>query len=161
MLASGSAFILAVLMTMPALAHDYTAGGLTLRHPWSNATSTDAQVVGGYVVIINRGIRSDRLISGSSPLGQEVEILESRIVGDSTRVRPVAELAIPPGGMVTMKPGGPHLVFTKPNMRLREGERFTATLVFERAGPVVVEFLVHAMGANANEVPHTIHEIVP
>ncbi len=44
--------------------------------------------------------------------------------------------------------------FLKPSRPLKEGERFAATLVFEQAGTIDVEFAVQNMGARpefANE----------
>jgi hypothetical protein len=45
-------------------------------------------------------------------------------------------------------------MFLKPSRSLKEGERFAATLVFEQAGTIDVEFAVQNMGARpefANE----------
>ena len=45
-------------------------------------------------------------------------------------------------------------MFLKPSRSLKEGERFAATLVFEQAGAIDVEFAVQNMGArpeSANE----------
>jgi copper(I)-binding protein len=67
------------------------------------------------------------------------------------RMRQLADgLALPAGSTVVLKPGGYHLMFIKPVRALAEGERFDATLVFQRAGKVKVVFEVRAMGAGGH-----------
>jgi copper(I)-binding protein len=46
-----------------------------------------------------------------------------------------------------IEPGGLHIMFLGLKRPLEKGERFKATLVFEKAGPIEVEFVVEAMGA--------------
>ena len=55
-------------------------------------------------------------------------------------------LEIKPGATVKLEPGGYHLMLLKLKKPLTAGHRFKATLVFEKAGPVEVEFEVRAMG---------------
>ena len=38
-----------------ASAHEYKAGSLEIKHPWSRATPKGATVAGGYMKIINTG----------------------------------------------------------------------------------------------------------
>ena len=56
-------------------------------------------------------------------------------------------LAIPAHGSVGLAPGGYHLMFTHLTHPLNKGETVKATLNFEHAGPVEVEFKVLAVGA--------------
>ena len=45
-------------------------------------------------------------------------------------------------------------MFIKPNAPLREGDRFAATLVFEKAGAIEVGFTVQGMGARDLHAGH-------
>jgi copper(I)-binding protein len=59
-------------------------------------------------------------------------------------------ISIPAGSTVELKPKSLHLMFmglAKPPV---EGEHFTATLTFEKAGTVEVQFDVLAPGAHMN-----------
>jgi len=58
-------------------------------------------------------------------------------------------LEIPAGGTVELKPGGYHLMFIGLKAPPKEGEPFAATLSFEKAGPVAVEFAVTGMAGGA------------
>ena len=56
-------------------------------------------------------------------------------------------LNIPAHGSVALSPGGYHLMFTHLTHPLTKGESVKATLNFEHAGPVEVEFNVMGIGA--------------
>ena len=126
-----------------ASAHDYKSGDLTIGHPWSRATLPNAPVAGGYMTITNTGNTADRLIGGSSPAAGGVEVHQMSMEGDIMKMRPVeGGLEIKPGETVTLKPGGYHLMLTKPAKRLMEGDHVPLTLTFERAGDLKVDLSV-------------------
>jgi copper(I)-binding protein len=51
-------------------------------------------------------------------------------------------LEIKPGETVEFKPNSFHILMTDLKRPMQAGEHFTATLVFEKAGEVEVDFLV-------------------
>jgi copper(I)-binding protein len=55
-------------------------------------------------------------------------------------------LEIPAGGSVTLDTGGYHLMFIDLKRQPKKGEKFLATLTFEKAGNVTVEFAVEGLG---------------
>ena len=57
-------------------------------------------------------------------------------------------LNIPAHGSVGFSPGGYHLMFTHLTHPLTKGESVKATLNFEHAGPIEVEFSVMGIGAS-------------
>ncbi len=64
------------------------------------------------------------------------------------RMRPIKEgLEIKPGETVELKPGSFHVMFVGLKKPLGAGDHIKATLVFEKAGKVDVEYDVIAMGA--------------
>ncbi|MBB4041379.1 hypothetical protein GGR34_003049 [Microvirga flocculans] len=126
------------------------AGSLTIEQPWSRATPGGAKVGGGYLRITNTGTAPDRLTGGSFPLAAKVEVHEMRMDGDVMRMKPVeGGLEIKPGATVELKPGGYHLMFMDLKEPLKEGQTVKGTLVFEKAGPVEVEYTVRGLGGAA------------
>ncbi len=138
----------AALLSAPALAHDYTAGSLKIGHPWARATPKGAPVGGGYLSITNTGSEPDRLVGGSSPVSKKFEVHEMSMDNGVMKMRPLGSgLEIPPGKMVTLSPGGLHVMFVDLKQALKQGDKIPATLEFAKAGKVQVEFVVEGMGA--------------
>ena len=125
--------------------------GIHVTEAWSRATPAVAPVAGGFMTLVNEGDPDERLLRVESDIARKVEIHEMRHEDGVMRMRQLADgLAVPAGGKVVLKPGGYHLMFIKPVRALVEGERFEATLVFQRAGRVKVMFDVRAMGAGGH-----------
>jgi hypothetical protein len=148
------AVTLAAIATI-ASAHDYTKGTLKIDHPWSRATPHGAQVAGGYLAIENTGTSADRLVSITSEIAGRVEVHEMTVQNGVMKMRPLARgLEIKPGATAKFEPGGFHVMFMNLKRPLKEGEKFKGTLVFEKAGPLDVEFTVEAMGARPGRMQH-------
>jgi copper(I)-binding protein len=140
----------AVLLAPAAWAHDYSKGSLHIEHPWSRATPKGASVGAGYLVIENRGSTADRFVSVSvsTEIAGRTEFHEMTVVDGVMRMRPLAKgIELAPGMTAKFEPGGLHLMFVDLKRPLEKGERFKASLVFEKAGAIEVEFVVEAMGA--------------
>ncbi|HSO46634.1 MAG TPA: copper chaperone PCu(A)C [Rhizobiaceae bacterium] len=117
------------------------AGDLTIATPVIKATPPNAPVSGGYMNISNSGSAGDRLVTGSADFAGKVEIHEMAMEGDVMKMRPVeGGLEIPAGGSVELKPGGFHVMFIGLKEQMKPGEKRKATLVFEKAGEVEIEF---------------------
>lgn len=133
----------AMLLSVSAMAHEYKAGTLVIHHPYARATPPKAPVSGGYMTIHNEGKEADRLIGGKAGFAGEIQIHEMVMDGDVMKMREIAGgLEIPPGGEVTLKPGGLHVMFMQLGEQLQEGEKRKVMLEFEKAGSVEVEFNV-------------------
>jgi len=144
------AFVFAAAFALalsPAHAGDYKAGSLDISNPWSRATPKGASVAAGYMTIKNNGSTPDRLVEGSSDVASKFEVHEMKMENGVAKMRPVKGLEIKPGETVELKPGGLHVMFVGLKKPLSAGEHFKATLVFEKAGPVSVDYDVLAMGS--------------
>ena len=145
-----SLFTLALALALsatPALAQEFKAGDIVIEKPWARATPKGADVGGAYLTIQNNGAAPDRLTGGSADFAT-VQIHETTKVNGVSRMREVAGgLAIPAHGTVGFSPGGYHIMFTHLTHPLTKGESVKATLNFEHAGPIAVEFNVMAIGA--------------
>lgn len=143
-----TAFAVAATVAMPALAEDVSSGDLTLGQPYMRATPPNAKVAGGYMTITNSGSRADTLTGGSADFADEIQVHEMAMEGDVMRMRHLeGGLEIPAGGEVVLKPGSYHLMFMGLGERMLEGETRSATLTFEKAGEIDVDFPVKAIGA--------------
>lgn len=139
----------AIVLSATAHAADVVKGDLVISGAWSRATPAGAPVGGGYLTITNKGTSAERLVSFATDLAGQPEIHEMKEESGVMKMRPLkAGLAIPPGATVKLAPGGYHLMLLKLKKPLVAGERFKATLVFEKAGPVEVEFEIRAMGGH-------------
>lgn len=136
------------------LAHGFEKGDIEVHHPYSDATIPGSKVAGGYMTIINHGTVADRLISVTSPVSSDVMIHEMKMEGDVMKMRMLMDgIEIPAGGEVKLKHGGLHIMFMNPNQPFDEGDMIKATLSFEKAGPLDIEFMVEPKNTGAAE-PH-------
>jgi periplasmic copper chaperone A len=130
-----------------AFAQVFKAGDIVIEKPWARATPKGAEVGGAYMTIQNKGAAPDRLTGGSADFAT-VEVHQMMSENGVSKMREVAGgLNIPAHGSVGLSPGGYHLMFTHLTHPLTKGETVKATLNFEHAGPVEVEFAVTGVGA--------------
>jgi copper(I)-binding protein len=142
-----SACLLALATTVAA-AQEFKAGSIEIDNPWSRATPKGAKVAAGYLIIKNTGTDPDRLVGGTSPTAGKVEVHEMSMDKGVMKMRPVSGgLEIKPGETVELKPGSFHLMIMDLKQQIENGKPFKASLNFEKAGPVEVQFNVVAPGA--------------
>jgi periplasmic copper chaperone A len=142
------------LMALPAAARSYTLAALKIGHPWSRPTPPRAPTAAGYLSITNTGKAPDRLLSATSPDAATLEVHHMSTVGGVMRMRPiVGGLVVPPGDTVTLAPNSDHLMFIGPKRPFRIGDHIPATLTFEHAGSVKVEFYVEQPPAASSAMP--------
>lgn len=138
-----------------AAAHDYKIGAIEIMHPWARATPKGAKVGAGYLTIVNKGSTPDRLVGGTMEFAGRFEIHEMAMDGSVMRMRMLANgIEIKPGATVELKPGSFHLMFVGLTRPLAKGERLKATLVFEQAGTVALEFAVEAIAESGGHSGH-------
>ena len=133
----------AFLSATSAFAHD-----IVVSQAWSRATPKGSQVAGGYLAIENRGAHPDRLLSATSAGAGKVEVHTMKLRDGIMTMRPAEDgLQVPSYGVLTLAPGGEHLMFIGLREPLREGMRLPVSLVFERAGTVETLLGVESLGA--------------
>jgi periplasmic copper chaperone A len=136
------------LVAAPVIAQQFAVGDISVEKPWARATPKGAAVGGGYMIIRNKGAVADRLTGGSADFASAVEVHEMSMKGGVMTMRPLADgLEIPPNGAVTLAPNGYHLMFQGLKRQLVKGETVKATLTFQRAGDLSIEFAVGGLGA--------------
>ena len=152
----------AALAASAAQAHDYRLGDLAIAHPFALAAPPGAPVAGGYLTIENAGAEDDALIAVTvdASVAGAAELHAMTMEGGIMRMSPVeGGIPVPAGETVTLEPGGLHVMLTRLTGGLAEGQVVPATLTFERAGEIAVEFHVEARGArDAGAHDHGAHD---
>lgn len=139
----------AVLMTtvLPAAAHEEESENLIISHPWSRATAPNQKVGAVFMEIQSKTGKPDRLIGGSTPDAEKVEIHNHIKDGDVMRMRRVDGVDIPAKGSVKLAPGGYHVMLMGLKAPLLEETVIPLTLTFEQAGDVEIEAVIESAGA--------------
>lgn len=146
---------LPVLAAGPSLADDIKVGALTITQPWARATPPSAAVAGGFMTITNSGGEADRLVAATADVSERVEIHEMKMVDGVMKMRPLADgVEIPAGESVELKPGSYHVMMMGLSGPLKEGEGFSGTLTFEKAGSVDVTYDVGPIGSSSAPEHH-------
>lgn len=141
-----------------ARAHGYKLGSIGIGHPWSRATPKSAKVGAGYMTLVNHSTEPERLVSVASDVSGRAEIHEMATRDGVMTMRPLADgVPIPAGETVSLAPGGLHIMFLDLKAPLVQGEDFSATLTFEKAGSLEVTFRVEAIGARGGHPGHGGH----
>ena len=150
------------LSASAAFAHDFTVGSLEIHHPAAKATLPGQPVGGGFMTIANTGAEADRLASVAAPeVSDDVQIHEMAVENDVMKMRQLPDgVEIPAGGKVELKSGGLHIMFMRIKHPLKEGESFKATLTFEKAGTLDVDFKIESAkpGAKKGEAASGEHQ---
>lgn len=141
----------------PATAHEVTAGDLQIIHPSIPAPTAAAKSAAGYMAISNEGSEPDRLLAVEGDFAQKIMLHTTEFGSDGVaRMTHLDGIEIPAGDTVVLEPGGMHVMLMGLTAPLTEGAHIPATLVFERAGRVEVEFAIDPAGAAAAE-DHSAH----
>lgn len=149
------ALVAALLMPAAAVfAHEFKAGSLDIVHPWARATPASAKTGAGYMTIVNRGDEADRLVGVECACAASAMLHETKVENDVASMRHVEGVDLAPGQTVKLGPGGTHVMFMGLKAPFMEEDRLDATLVFEKAGRVKVEFYVQGMGSDAPSHDH-------
>ena len=140
--------VAALMLAAPASAHQTSLGDLDIVHANVPMPHAGAKSAAGYMVIVNHGTAADRLIGVTAGFAAESSVHESKTDADGVAtMAAVPALDIPPGDSVVLEPGGYHIMFMGLTATLNEGEMLPATLMFQNAGAVAVEFMVDPPGA--------------
>ncbi len=114
-----------------------SAAALSVSGAWARPATASAQSA-AYMTISNTS-GPDSLLSATSPGAGTVELHETTTDSTGmTGMQPVAQVNIPAGRSVQLKPGGYHFMLMGLTGDLTVGKTIELDLVFEHAGKVVV-----------------------
>jgi len=152
-------FISALLLGSLSVAHAHgvTVGALEIEHPAIPAPAAGAQSAAGYLGIVNTGSTAERLLGVETGIAKRAMLHTTEHAADGVaRMVHLDAIDIPAGGTVTLAPGGLHIMLMGLTGPVTEGEMIPATLIFETAGRVEVEFSVDApAGMDHSQMDHS------
>ncbi len=139
---------LSLLTGLPALAHDFKAGTVTIDHPFARATTSAMTTGAAYMVLANKGAQPDRLLSASTPIADGVMLHMNVKKGTVVEMHHIMALDLPAGQTVALSPAGSfHLMLMGLKQPLKVGAVFPLTLTFEKAGETQVMVTVERAGS--------------
>lgn len=121
----------------------FTVGDITIMNAQARETVPGASVGGGYMIVTNSGSQNDRLLGGQTAISSLLELHEMTMENDVMKMRQLNDgLTIKAGETLILQPGGFHIMFMDLKSPLKKDTSFKATLNFEKAGSVDVNFNV-------------------
>lgn len=118
------------------------APALTLSGAEVRASLGDNPNTGGYLTVTNASDSADRLVAAACACADRVELHTMSTEGGVMRMSQVDGFDVPADGVLTLAPGGNHLMFLGLREPLTAGEQVNVTLTFERSGEVEADFAV-------------------
>jgi copper(I)-binding protein len=104
----------------------------TVAEPWVRGTVAQQKSTGLFAQITSA--KGGKLVSASSPVAGVVEIHEMSMDGNVMRMRALPQgLELPAGKVVTLRPGGFHLMLQELKQPLQAGDMVVVTLVVQAA----------------------------
>lgn len=126
----------------PANAHEYEIGKLVVEHPWVRAPADGDTKAYFYAFIHNNGDTADRLVGIKAEKFGKVEFhSDARQEDKSTGIQ------LPSKQSTTLAPGGAYVLLSDFKKHIEVGWGLEMTLVFEKAGEVVIDAAIEAPDA--------------
>ena len=146
-LLSGLALASALLISTGLAAHDYKLGDIVVDHPWARASIGAAKAGAAYVMLQNLGSEPDRLIAAETGVAKRAELHTHTMQDGVMKMRKLEAIEVAPGEPTLLSPGGLHIMLMGLKVPLVEGETFSLTLTFEKAGPIEIEVVIDSATA--------------
>lgn len=130
------------LFAAPVSAEKAHHGDIMVSGAYTYETPKSAPSGAGYLTVMNMGDTDDVLLAVRS---DPMQVMMHETIEENGVARMVHKMSVPvaAGDTVSFEPGGLHIMFMGLNGDpFEEGEAVPATLVFEKAGEVVVDFTV-------------------
>lgn len=152
------ALLALLLLPAPLAAHEITVGSFEIIHPMIPLPPKGAKSAAGYMAIANEGAEADVLVGIETPIAKKAEVHATQMDGTIAKMEAVPRLEVPAGETVLLQPGEMHVMLMGLTGPLAEGDMIPATLVFEKAGRVAIEFMVDpAEGGGMDHMDHMTH----
>lgn len=133
------------------------AAGLMAMDPFAFETAASAKAGGAYISVMSHG-DADRLLDVTSPVAKRVEIHTHIKDSDVMRMRKIdGPLLVTADKPIKMSPGGIHVMLMGLNNPLDAGTTIPVTLVFEKAGEMIVDVPVIKRSTKAGHSGHSGH----
>ena len=131
-------FLAALLAIAPLTA--FADDGIHIDAAYARVAAPTAQTGAVFMTIVNPTTADDRLLSVASDVAQKVELHTHAMTAEGVMqmLEVSGGLVIPAQSSHALDRGGDHVMLIGLNRPLADGDAFSLTLTFERAGKVVV-----------------------
>ncbi len=129
------------------------AGDIMIHDPYARVSSKSAKSGAAFMTIHNHSSASDLLISVTSTVAKKVELhTHKEVEGVMKMIKLEDGIVIPGRGHHALKRGGDHFMFMGLTQSLQHGDEIAVTLIFERAGSLMLKIPVDL--ERTNKVKH-------
>jgi copper(I)-binding protein len=125
-----------MLMTTCLIA--VAASTVVVRDAWVREAPPGAEVLAAYFTLENPGPKEDKLVAVLGPDFDKIEIHATEIRAGIARMIALDALPIPPHAVVTLVPGGHHLMLHHPRRALTAGMTIKLELRFDSGARTTV-----------------------
>lgn len=122
-------YLLAVLAVFSVVVQAQPSASIDVSSAWARPTVEGQSGTGAFMRLLSKD--GARVVGASSEVAGVVEIHEMVLQGNVMRMRPIDGLALPPGELVELKPGGHHMMLMDLKRALRNGEKIKVDLRVE------------------------------
>jgi copper(I)-binding protein len=136
--------IIIAISSFLMLSSSLSAGQIMISNAYARSSGALAKAGAAYMRIMNHSDESDRLIGVQSDIAKKTE-LHSHLENDNgvmKMVRLDEGIKIGPMKNHSLAPGGEHIMFMGLKEPFENGKIILITLLFEKAGEVVIEIIV-------------------
>jgi copper(I)-binding protein len=128
-------------------------GTVRVSHAWVRLPAAKSRPGAAYFRM-EAGSEGTRLVGVSSPAVRWIELHETRMKGDTAKMKRSKDIEFPSRGELVFEPGGRHAMLFGISPRAKPGDRIPLTFSFNVAPPITVEAEVRGP---ADEGPHEGH----
>ncbi|MGQ0748908.1 MAG: copper chaperone PCu(A)C [Betaproteobacteria bacterium] len=143
---------LLLLLTYGALAAAYASGGVAVKNAWARATAPGQSTAGAYMEIVSA--ERAAVVGVKSAVAKRAEIHSSSMQDGIMRMRAVDRIELPAKEMVSLSPGGLHIMLIDIARPLYDKEKLPLDLVLESAGGARSTLRVNVTVRAAGTAPH-------
>ena len=138
------ATLVALTLTIGAIvsiakSSDAPTATIGVENAWVRPTIATGKTTAGYATLTNMSQEPDRLIAVKTDQAAMVQMHITTMTDGIMRMRRQDGLDIPPGGTITLAPGGAHLMIMGLSSPLQPGDKVTLTFTFEKAGDITLD----------------------
>jgi len=149
-----SQVIAAALVCMGLASAAPAAEPLTISNAWVRSPAPGQKVAGAYMELVSDATVT--LVGASSPAAARVELHSMTLEAGVMKMRPVENIALPPGKTVKLEPGGLHIMLLELKRPLKEGDKVPLALSIRHAG-TATQVKVEATVRAAASMPQHSH----
>lgn len=118
---------------------------IEITAPWARPTANTNTPGGVFFTITNHGQKAATLTGAKSNIAHMAHLHKTGNEGGMMTMVTIDEVTIAAGESFTFAPGGHHIMLMKLTEKLAKGNLFNLTLIFEKAGEIVVAVPVTGM----------------